>query len=165
VTYHGAIKGFDDFGRDLTIIGRTGKIALIQCKYWSKHKTIPEAAVFQILGSTVNYYIEQTGHPPPKLASLYQCIQPYLYSTASLASRIRAIALAMKIKVKDDLVMGDWPMVKCNIAAGGGRIYHLPMDQQHDRVKLVRPGECYAWMVAEAEKRGFRRAKRWIPES
>jgi hypothetical protein len=33
VVYYGAIKGFDDFGRDLIITGKTGKIALIQCKY------------------------------------------------------------------------------------------------------------------------------------
>jgi hypothetical protein len=33
----------------------------------------------------------------------------------------------------------------------GKRIYHLPMDQQYDRVKLVKPGEFYAATVAEAE--------------
>jgi hypothetical protein len=162
VVYYGAIKGFDDFGRDLIITGKTGKVALIQCKYWARYKVIPEAAVFQLLGSTVSYYIEQTGHPPPDLTTLYRYIQPYLYSSSPVAPHIRDIALAMGIKVKDDLVMDDWPMVKCNIAVGGERIYHLPMDQQYDRVKLDKASECYAWTVAEAEAKGFRRAKRWI---
>jgi hypothetical protein len=161
VTYHGAIKGFDDFGRDLIVTGKSGKVALIQCKYWSKHKVIPEAAIFQLMGSTVSYYIEQTGHAPPDLATLYKGIQPYLYSSARVAPRIRDIALAMGIKIKDDVIMGDWPMVKCNIAPDGERIYHLPMDQQYDRVKLSKSNECNAWTILEAEANGFRRAKRW----
>ncbi len=53
-------------------------------------------------------------------------------------------------------------MVKCNIAANGERIYHLPMDQQYDRVVIAKKGECYVRTVAEAERLGFRRAKRWI---
>lgn len=91
--------------------------------------------------------------------------QPYLYSSTRLAPRIRDIALTMGIKVTDNLVMNDWPLVKCNIAADGERIYHLPMDQQYDRVKLAKPGECYCWTVAEAEANGFRRAKRWVTGS
>lgn len=162
VVYHGAIKGYDDFGRDLIITERSGRVLLVQCKYWSQHKVIPEAAVFQLLGSTVSYYIEQTGHAPPDLKTLYQCIQPCLFSTTKVTPRIRGIALAMGIKVEDTLQMKDWPMVKCNIAANGERIYHLPMDQQYDRVKLAKPGECYCWTVADAEAKGFRRAKRWV---
>ncbi len=59
--------------------------------------------------------------------------------------------------------MNDWPMVKCNISLNGERIYHLPMDQQYDRVKLSSNGEFYAWTVQEAENAGFRRAKKWTP--
>jgi hypothetical protein len=162
VVYHGAIKGYDDFGRDLIITERSGRVLLVQCKFWSQHKVIPEAAVFQLLGSTVSYYIEQTGHAPPDLKTLYQCIQPCLFSSTRVAPRIREIALAMGIKVEDTLAMKDWPMIKCNVAADGERIYHLPMDQQYDHVKLAKPGECYCWTVADAEAKGFRRAKRWV---
>jgi hypothetical protein len=162
VEYHGAIKGFEDFGRDLIISGKTGKIALIQCKYWSPHKIIPEAAVFQLLGSTVSFYIERTNHAPPDFSTLLKFVQPYLYTSAGLDPRIHEIAQAMGIKVKDRLVMEDWPMVKCNMPADGKGIYHLPMDQQYDRVKICKPGEEYVANVSEAEKKGFRRAKRWF---
>jgi hypothetical protein len=165
VVYHGAIKGYDDFGRDLIITERSGRVLLVQCKYWSQHKVIPEAAVFQLLGSTISYYIEQTGHAPPDLKTLYQCIQPCLFSSTKVAPQIREIAKTMGIKVEDTLEMRDWPMVKCNIATDGGRIYHLPMDQQYDRVKLAKQGECYCWTVADAEAKGFRRAKRWVQKS
>jgi Restriction endonuclease len=162
VVYHGAIKGFEDFGRDLIVTGKTGKIALIQCKYWSSHKTIPEAAVFQLLGSTVSFFIEKTGRAPDSLVNLMQSIQPYLYTSATLDPKIKDIAAAMGIKVKDQMPMQDWPMVKCNVAADGELIYHLPMDQMYDRVKICKANECYVWTVAEAEKLGFRRAKRWF---
>lgn len=165
VIYYGAIKGFDDFGRDLIVTGKTGKIALIQCKYWSKHKKIPEAAIFQLLGSTVGYYIEKTGYPPNNLQTLFQCVQPYLYSSTKVDSRIRNIALDMGIKLKDDVAMKDWPMVKCNISVGGEKIFHLPMDQQYDRVKISKRGEYYVDTVAEAIDKGFRRAKRWVADA
>lgn len=41
------------------------------------------------------------------------------------------------------------------------RIYHLPMDQQYDKVKIKTSEECYAYTVQEAEAKGFRRAYRW----
>jgi hypothetical protein len=54
-------------------------------------------------------------------------------------------------------------MVKCNIAHNTEeKIYHLPFDQQYDRVKISLPGE-FSKTVAEAESRGFRRAWRWRP--
>lgn len=83
-------------------------------------------------------------------------------STAPVAGRIRDIALVMGVKIIDDVVMRDWPMIKCNVA-GRDRIYHLPMDQHYDRVEISKPGEFYADSVAEAEEAGFRRAKRWVP--
>jgi len=55
----------------------------------------------------------------------------------------------------------DYPMIKCNVN-GNDKIYHLPFDQQYDRVRIGSvPGECYVKTAAEAEKLGFRRAKRW----
>ncbi len=71
----------------------------------------------------------------------------------------------MGIKIIDDAKMPDWPMVKCNISSNGERIYHLPMDQQYDRVKISKPGEKYVQSVGEAEAEGFRRAMRWVPDN
>ncbi len=134
---------------------------IIQCKRWSRHKTIPEAAIFQLFGSCVSYYVEKWGYLPSDFDSLYRAVQPYIYSTTEVNQGIRDIALLMGIKIEDSVRAEDWPMIKCNIAADGERIFHLPMDQQYDRVKLLKRGECYVDTVAEAEALGFRRAKRW----
>ena len=54
-------------------------------------------------------------------------------------------------------------MIKCNINTNTEeRIYHLPFDQQYDKIKIDKPGEFYAMTVKEAEEKGFRRAKRWL---
>jgi hypothetical protein len=63
--------------------------------------------------------------------------------------------------IQDDWTIEDWPMVKCNIDSKENKIYHLPMDQQYDTVKISKPGECYVSTVAEAEAKKFKRAKRW----
>jgi hypothetical protein len=56
-----------------------------------------------------------------------------------------------------------YPMIKCNISpATEERIYHLPFDQQYDKVVIGNvPGEFFAETVAQAENAGFRRAFRW----
>lgn len=54
-----------------------------------------------------------------------------------------------------------YPMIKCNVNQGN-KIYHLPFDQQYDRVKIQHDGEFYVKTVGEAERKGFRRAKRYF---
>lgn len=161
VLYHGAIEGFDDLGRDVIVKRPMEPTRLIQCKRWSPHKTIPEAAVFQLYGTTISYFIEENGRAPKDTAELLRFVRPCFYSTARISGRVRDIALLMGVEIKDDMVLSDWPMIKCNISSSGDRIYHLPMDQQYDRVKLVRQDEKYVHSVIEAERLGFRRAKRW----
>jgi hypothetical protein len=163
VAYNGALKGFDDFGRDLIVTANAGKTHLIQCKYRSKHKTTPESVVFQVLGSTISYYIERTGRVPSSLPILYKSVQPYIISSAPVAPRVRDIALTMGITIQDNWKMTNCRWLNAISPLTGERIYHLPMDQQYDRVKLSKPGECYVSTVAEAEAKGFRRAKRWVP--
>lgn len=53
-----------------------------------------------------------------------------------------------------------YPMIKCNVNSGTQeRIFHLPFDQQYDKVIIGnQPGEFYAETVEEAEREGFRRA-------
>lgn len=57
-------------------------------------------------------------------------------------------------------------MIKCNISKDGEKIYHLPFDQQYDRVSIAnKKGACYVATVAEAEEQGFRRAYKWKPKA
>lgn len=65
--------------------------------------------------------------------------------------------------MKTHYLIEDYPLIKCNISQGTGeKIYHLPFDQQYDKVIIdTHRGEMYAFTVKEAEKNGFRRAFRW----
>ena len=50
---------------------------------------------------------------------------------------------------------------QCNIGKQGEKIYHLPFDQQYDKILIDKQGEFFAHTVKEAEEKGFRRAFRW----
>jgi len=53
-------------------------------------------------------------------------------------------------------------MQKCNISQKTKeKIYHLPFDQQYDKVLIEEKNECYVETCEEAENLGFRRAWRW----
>ena len=57
VNYFGSTMGMEDLGRDL-IVSKGGKTAIIQCKYWSKEKTIHEKHILQLYGTVTSYKIE-----------------------------------------------------------------------------------------------------------
>jgi hypothetical protein len=67
VRYQGIFEGLDDLGRDLIVERPDGTIEVVQCKRWSRHKTIHEKHVFQLFGTVVAARIEHpsrtvTGH-------------------------------------------------------------------------------------------------------
>lgn len=150
VEYMGIIKGLEDLGRDL-IVKKNGKTSIIQCKKWSKEKTIHEKHIFQLFGTVVLYNIE---HPQANAKGIF-------ISTTALSETALQVAKELDIKVvlKDH---GEFPRIKCNINRSTGEwIYHLPFDQQYDTAKIdKKQGEFYALTVAEAENAGFRRAFR-----
>ena len=47
VTYHGALHGFEDLGRDLICI-KDKIVEIVQAKCWSKSKVIHEKHLFQL---------------------------------------------------------------------------------------------------------------------
>lgn len=153
VTYQGVLKGREDRGIDL--IARKGKdILIIQCKNWNKYKTIFENAIFQLFGSA-EYYRQKN----PSLN-----VTPVFYATTEIADFAKNFSQKVGIRIFDNHKIDyDYPMIKCNISrVNGEKIYHLPLDQQYDTVKVeVVRGEFYCRSVVEAEKKGFRRAYRW----
>lgn len=156
VQYAGALQGLEDMGRDL-IVENDDSIIVIQCKRWSKEKTIHEKHIFQLYGSTVLMSL----HNEKSIKSLF-------VTTTKLSSLARQCAEYLHVELCENYPIGQYPLIKCNIAKDGSRIYHLPFDQQYDRV-VIKPklGEFYAWTVQEAEDAGFRRAFRWkgvVPE-
>lgn len=161
VEYFGANKGLEDMGRDLIVhqedIGNGSFDAIIQCKYWNENKTIHEKHIFQLYGTSIMYCIE---HNKKHVAKVF-------ISTASLSETAKQAADMLGIHVLIVPFQKDYPCIKCNInSSTGQRIYHLPFDQQYDRVRINPAlGECYAKTVAEAEAHGFRRAMKWSGNS
>ena len=75
----------------------------------------------------------------------------------------RKVADALNIEVWENFDLEEYPIIKCNVAQQTGeKIYHLPLDQQYDNVKIIEAnGDRYVSTVKEAEELGFRRAYRW----
>lgn len=150
VTYHGALHGFQDLGRDLICI-KNGAVEIVQAKCWSSSKVIHEKHLFQLFGTTVLYRLENAGVQ----------VAPVLATTTSLSEKAAEVARALSIRVDSVPWLPSYPMIKCNInPSTREKIYHLPFDQQYDRTQVSRPGECYVATVGEAEHHGFRRAWR-----
>jgi len=157
VTYHGALRGFEDLGRDL-ICTKDGTVEIVQVKCWSKSKVIHEKHLFQLFGTTIHY----------RLANPRARVTAVLTTTTSLSEVAVEVARALGIRVESVPLPDSYPMIRCNInPSTREKIYHLPFDQQYNRTQVSRPGECYVATVKEAEHRGFRRAWRhqWRQEA
>lgn len=151
--YFGALMGFEDMGRDL-LATKDGVTLVIQCKRWAKEKTIHEKHICQLYGSVAVLSIQ---NPRNKYKGVF-------ITTTSLSDVARSFASYSKISVVEQCAVGDYPVIKCNISKNGDKIYHLPFDQQYDRVEITpSKGERYVFTVREAEDLGFRRAFRWRP--
>lgn len=151
VRYNGATEGLEDMGRDL-IISKDKKMYVIQCKRWSVEKTIHEKHIFQLYGTTI---LQKMERPDCTVGSLF-------ITTTSLSDLAKSCADYLDITVVENFPLKEYPLIKCNVSKDGDQIYHLPFDQQYDRV-IINPsdGDFYASTIAEAESKGFRHAWRW----
>jgi hypothetical protein len=155
VNYHGATEGLEDLGRDL-VCEKGAQVRIVQVKYWASHKTIREKHIFQLYGTTFLY---------SRHAGVGKNVRGVLFCTSQVSDVAKEAAEALAIKISHYPMNKDYPMIKCNVN-GQDKIYHLPFDQQYDRVRIgTVPGECYVKTTAEAERKGFRRAKRWMGTS
>jgi len=165
VQYRGIIDGFEGMGRDL-ICSKGKEIKVIQCKCWSAKKVIHENHINQLFGTTLKFYLERNPHATFfdfVYALQLKEIVPILITSTQLSETAKQFAEALCVEVLENFKMGEYPMIKCNInRRTGEKIYHLPFDQQYDKVKIDGEGEMYVMSVQEAEEKGFRRAKRWV---
>ena len=150
---HGSIHGLNDLGRDI-VAKKNDKVLIIQCKRYSTNKQIHENTVCQLYGTTIEYELSNED-------AFATDIIPILYSTTDLSPMAKKFAERLGVKFYK-VSMGKYPQIKCNIGRGGEKIYHLPFDQQYYNVIIDKQGEFYAWTVKEAEKAGFRRAKKYL---
>lgn len=152
VEYFGIYMGLKDLGRDL-ICKQGRETLLIQCKNWSRSKTIYEKHIFQLYGSSCQY----------KKANPQENVHMAFFTSTHLSKGASAFAQDFNIKIYENFQLDRFPIIKCNVNRNTGtRIYHLPFDQQYDVTKIrVKEGDFYCLTVVEAEEKGFRRAYRW----
>ena len=162
VEYVGAIKGYEDMGRDL-VAKKDNKTHLVQCKYWSNEKTIHEKHVFQLIGTALEYACNAAAKKVSNLDLVNMGIVPILVTSTSLSEIARRCADLTGVEVREGYPLKPYPQIKCNISGRTReKIYHLPFDQQYDTTRIDREnGEFYAQTAAEAERHGFRRAQRY----
>lgn len=166
VEMHGIEKRYGDLGRDLiaTKFGHTlfdedskkGEIFIIQCKCWNKDLHITENVLMQLFGTTIAYQIENKKNFGNGIKIIPVLMIPPFTKLSDMAKNFAEI-LGIKIMIQEFI---DFPRIKCNIN-GNDKIYHLPFDQQYDTAQIKNKGEFYAYTVAEAEEKGFRRAHRY----
>lgn len=168
VYYQGIEEGLQDLGRDLVAV-KDSKTKVIQCKYWAQHKTIHEKHICQLFGTTLKYWVEQRRllheREPDFLLALMQSkqIKGVFVTSTKLSEVAKEFARELGVECKERVPLKEYPSIKCNESRSTGeKIYHLPMDQQYDRIKMVdEESKYYVRTVAEAESLGFRRAYRW----
>ncbi len=171
IEYKGIIDGFEDLGRDVITV-KKNRVCIIQCKYWAQYKEIHEKHIFQLFGTTMEFWLKNYKDKKQKktfeqLSSFINesKLKPIFFTSTKLSPKAKEMALALNVETIENEPIGDFPRVKCNINQDENgnqtKIYHLPMDQQYDKTIIGnRPGEFYAYSVKEAEDAGFRRAFR-----
>jgi hypothetical protein len=151
VEYYGVHQGLHDLGRDLICEGK-GFIKIVQCKNWSKSKTIYEKHIFQLFGTVYQY---KRNHPSKNVIGVF-------FTATHLSDLARDFAQEFGIEVFEDFPLKPFPIIKCHVSKTGELIYRLPFDQQYDVTKIEpKHGDFYCMTVSEAESHGFRRAWRW----
>jgi len=169
IEYKGIIDGFDDLGRDI-IATKKDEICIIQCKYWAQYKEIHEKHIFQLFGTTMEYWIKTSvGNNKPKTFEEFaeflneDKLKPIFFTSTNISDKAKEMANALSVEIVENHPLAEFPRIKCNINHDEfglrTKIYHLPVDQQYDRAIVGnRAGEFYAFTVKEAEDAGFRRA-------
>ena len=157
VEFKGIVDGYDDLGRDL-ICKKSNLIEIVQAKCWSAQKQIRENVVFQLYATMVHYELE--------LENNKMAIKGVLAVTTDLSPTALEIATRLGIEVRKIKLDKSYPMIKCNKGSRDKKkVYHLPFDQQYDKIKIeLDKDETYVATAEEAEKLGFRRAWRWQGE-
>lgn len=171
IKYTGIIDGFEDLGRDV-IATKDDKVCIIQCKRWAHWKKMREKHIFQLFGTTMEYWIKNfRNHKKPKSFEEFskflneKKLRPIFFTSTGLSDKAKEMANALSVEIIENEPIGEFSRIKCNINndefGSKTKIYHLPMDQQYDRTIIGnRAGEFYAFTVKEAEDAGFRRAFR-----
>ncbi len=164
MNYYGIEQGLEDLGRDL-ICTKGSSIDIVQCKFWSTHKLIHEKHINQLFGTAVQYAIENNlinGNTQQTLfPELSSGVNMVFITSTNLSETAKKFAKVLNVQARESIKLREYPMIKCNISKQGEKIYHLPFDQQYDKIIMTKKESFYMNTVLEAEEKGFRRAFRW----
>ena len=140
---------------DNTIIAHLdGNTIVAQCKYCADDKPVHENYIASLNNAHVAYCIENKINPADIMA--------VFVTNGRLSEKAREMADVMGVKLIENHEYTEFPRIKCVIDINEKKYgYHLPFDYWYDDVKLENEGEFYAFTVAEAESKGFRRAYKW----
>lgn len=156
VQYFGMERKLEDLGRDL-IAKKKNEHLVIQCKYWSKDKTIHEKHIAQLFGTSIMYGLE---------TSEFIQVTPVFITNTIISEQAKKFAKKLGVQIIENHALEEFPRIKCNVNRDEygyeSRIYHLPFDQQYDRTKINKKTEFYAFTVDEAVNAGFRRAFKYF---
>jgi hypothetical protein len=161
VEYRGIEMGLKDGGIDL-VCRKGGDILLVQCKCWNQESTIYEKYICQLFGASIYYGERKEEYCRDGLnvnLDFNRLIPVFVY-TNQLDEHAISVAKALGVITKKIIFDKTYPIIKCNINNNGEKIYHLPIDQMYDKTKICKTGETWVKTVAEAKRKGFRRAKR-----
>ncbi len=151
VEYQGALKHKLDRGIDLICI-KDNMVKLVQCKCWSKDKQIHEKHIFQLYG------VKEAMLFANKFPNMK--VEAVLVISNTVSEYAQHMANKLDIVVRSNILLNkNYPKIKC-VENNGHKIYHLPTDQQYDRIDMLRSGREYVKTVKEAEDKGYRRAYR-----
>ena len=157
VRYHGAVKQYKDRGIDIIVNKKHSKdVLIIQCKNWNQKSVIRENTISQLAGSVE--FMKKEKYPTKNVSGI-------LYATCGITEEAQQFAEQLNIKLFCHFPLKDYPKIKCNQSTTSGeKIYHLPFDFHYDRV-FINPadGDLYVSTTQEAERYGFRHAKKWKP--
>ena len=152
VEYIGALNGLEDYGRDL-ICSKNNVVRVIQAKRWKENSPLYMKHVVQIFGTTLLLQQER---------SLLETPTPMLVSTSAFAEDSKRAAQALTVKLVVKPLDKNYSCMKVHKSRSGEALYHLPFDQQYDRIQMdISKGDAFVKTVKEALNMGARRAQKY----
>ena len=134
------------------------EVLLIHCQYCkdSKQHLVDE---IKRLGKEIEKYCKENNLNKNQVKGMF-------YTNIQFTEIATKLAKSLEIVLIPDQPLEEFPRIKCSMGKDEQgevvKVYHLPIDQQYDVVRIEKWGECFATTIAEAESKGFRRAKKLI---
>lgn len=103
VKYNGFENGKTDGGIDL-IANKEDEEIYIQCKYWSKSKTIRENIISQLFGSAFKMAIDKEGNPEGVIRKIKSGkIKMVLMTKTTLSEQAKDFCISLNIEYKENM--------------------------------------------------------------